>query len=95
MGSSLDLIDAFKEDMKNEFDMSDLGLMSYFLGMEVHQSSNEIFIYQSKYVRDMLNKFGLNECKLVAMPIACREVLSLDDGAEKANKIQYKSMVGG
>lgn len=44
MGSSLDLIDTFKEDMKKEFDMSDLGLTSYFLGMEVHQSSSEIFV---------------------------------------------------
>lgn len=79
IGSSSDLIDAFKEDMKKEFDMSDLGLMNYFLGMEVHQSSNEIFVCQSKYVRDMLKKFGLNECKPVATPIACGEVLSLDE----------------
>lgn len=94
MGSCLNLIYTFKEDMKKEFDMSDLGLMSYFLRMQVHQSSSEIFVCQSKYVRDMLKIFGLNECKPIATPIACGKVLSLNDGVEKENKIDYKSIVG-
>lgn len=94
MGSSLDLIDTFKEDMKKEFDMGDLRLRSYFLGMEVHQSNSEIFVCQPNYVRDMLKRFGLNDIKLVATPIACGEVLTLYDGSKKANEMEYKSIVG-
>lgn len=60
--------------------MTDLGLMSYFLGMEVHQTHDEIFLCQTKYAREMLKRFGMSECKPVATPIAHGECLSLDDG---------------
>jgi len=63
MGSSSSLCDSFKYEMKKELDMNDLGLMSYFLGMEVHQTYNEIFLCQAKYAREMLNKFGKSKCK--------------------------------
>lgn len=55
--------------------MKDLGLMHYFLGMEVHQNSDEIFVYQTKYAKDMLKKFGMDGCKHVSIPIAHGELL--------------------
>jgi len=86
MGSSSSLYDSFKAKMKKEFDMTDLGLISYFLGMVVHQTYDEIFLYQDNYAREMLNKFVMNECNLVATPITHRELLRSNDGVEKVNK---------
>ena len=68
--------------------MIDLGLMSYFLGMEVHQTHDEIFLCQTKYSRETFKKFGMSEWKLVATPIEHGEILCLDDGAEKVNKTE-------
>jgi hypothetical protein len=45
--------------MKNEFEMTDLGLMRYFLGIEVHEPKNGIFISQSKYARKILKIFNM------------------------------------
>ena len=47
----------FKATMKCTFEMSDLGKMAYFLGMEVHQWEDGVFIYQKKFVDDLLIKF--------------------------------------
>lgn len=47
----------FKKSMMVEFEMSDLGMMHYFVGIELVQSANEIFISQKKYVQDILDRF--------------------------------------
>jgi len=62
--------------------------------MEVHQTHDEIFLFQAKYARDMLKTFGMSECKHVATLIAHGELLCSDDGDEKVNKIEYKSIMG-
>jgi len=74
MGSSSSLFDSFKFEMNKEFDMNDLGLMRYFLGMELNQTHDEIFLFQAKYARGMLKKFGMSEYKLVATLIAHGEI---------------------
>ena len=60
---NIKLLAEFKREMENVFDMSDLGVMNYFLGMEIHQSSSRIFLSQRKYVVDVLNRFKLESCK--------------------------------
>jgi hypothetical protein len=52
-------IEEFKSIMKDEFEMTDLGLMRYFLVIEVHQSGNGIFISQSKYVHEILKRISM------------------------------------
>ena len=49
----------FKQSRKEEFDMTDLGKMKYFLGIEVTQNAQGIFIYQKKYAREVLEQFGM------------------------------------
>lgn len=53
----LSIIENFKKSMMVEFDMSDLGIMHYFLGLEVNQSADGIFVSQKKYVREILDRF--------------------------------------
>jgi len=62
-------IDLFKVDMKKEFEIIDLGLMKYFLGIEVNQNGNGIFISQSKYANDILKRFNMTNYKPALTPI--------------------------
>jgi hypothetical protein len=59
----------FKNSMVREFDMTDLGKMKYFLGVEVLQGPNGIHISQRKYALEVLKKFGIEDCNLVHNPI--------------------------
>ena len=94
MGSSSKMNDKFKAAMMNEFEMKDLGIMKYFLGMEVYQSKDEIFICQTKYAQDMLNKFHMLDCHPSPTPSAHGEVLCRDDGADLVDEKTYRSIVG-
>ena len=93
-GSKPILVNQFKEQMKQVFEMTDLGEMSYFLGMEVIQSQQEIFISQHKYARDVLKKFNMESCKSISTPLMENEKLSKDDGAAKVDEGLYRSLVG-
>jgi hypothetical protein len=52
-----------KKELATEFDMKDLGLMHYYLGLEVWQKHGEVFLGQGKYVVKILQKFGMMDCK--------------------------------
>ena len=58
-GSSMKQIDNFKKEMKDVFEMTDLGRMTFFLGMEIQQKQNEMFICQQKYAKEILKKFKM------------------------------------
>ena len=60
-GNNVSLIVGFKQEMMQAFEMIDLGLMTYFLGMEINQKENEIFVCQKKYAKEILKKFKLEE----------------------------------
>jgi hypothetical protein len=63
------LIAQTKRELSEEFEMKDLGLMHYFLGLEVWQKPGEIFLSQSKYVVDILRRFGMMDCKSMTTPM--------------------------
>ena len=65
--------------MMREFDMSDLGMMKYFLGIEVIQNEVGIFICQRKYAREVLEKFGMENSNSVKNPIISGTRLSKDE----------------
>jgi hypothetical protein len=68
-GNDGKMFQEFKNSMKAEFDMTDLGMMRYFLGIEVVQSSAGIFITQKKYAKEILERFNLHNCNPVKNPI--------------------------
>jgi hypothetical protein len=55
----------FAKDMQNEFEMSLLGQLSFFLGLHIRQRNQGIFISQTKYIKEMLKRFGMEDFKLV------------------------------
>ena len=93
-GSSERLIDGFKQDMMQGFEMYDLGLMTYFLGMEITQGKDEFFICQKKYAKEILKKFKMENCKEISAPMNHKEKLSRDDGAEKVEETYFSCFIG-
>eukprot|EP00253_Pinus_taeda_P033165 PITA_33165 len=58
-----------KDDLAREFEMKDMGLMYYFLGMEVWQKDGELFVSQGKYANEILRKFHMEKCKPMQNPL--------------------------
>jgi hypothetical protein len=87
-------IDDFKNAMKTEFEMTDLGLMKYFLGIEVDQSDDGIFICQTKYENEVLKRFRMLNCKPATTPMATGTKLSKDDVGSYVDPTLYKKLVG-
>jgi len=73
--SSIFLVNEFKSQMINEFEMLDMCLLHYFLVLEVYQTEDGIFISQRKYASDLLNKFDMSNCKPVTTPMNLNEKL--------------------
>ena len=95
MGSYNSSVAEFKKCMMNSFEMSNLGLLHYCLGLEVKQGSDEIFISQKKYAMDLLKKSNMINCKVAVTPMNVNEKLKLKDGTSLINVIHYRSLVGG
>jgi hypothetical protein len=80
--------------MQNEFEMSLLGELSFFLGLQIHQRNQGIFISQTKYIREMLKRFRMKDCKLVTTPMQTSFKLSKDDDSKSTDQRKYRSMIG-
>eukprot|EP00253_Pinus_taeda_P023320 PITA_23320 len=88
------LIENFKTVMKEEFEMTDMGLLKYFLGMEVEQNENEIFISQAKYVNEVLERFNMQDSKAAITPKVMGLKLNKEDSNKDFDPSLYKSIVG-
>ena len=64
------LIKSCKEDLAREFEMKDMGLMHYILGMKVWQKDGEVFVSQGKYANEILRRFHMEKCKPMQTPLA-------------------------
>jgi Reverse transcriptase (RNA-dependent DNA polymerase)/gag-polypeptide of LTR copia-type/Integrase core domain/GAG-pre-integrase domain len=93
-GNNEKLMEEFKKDMMETYEMSDLGLLHYFLGIGVCQADTSIFINQKKYAENILIKFKMQDSKPVATPLMSNERLKSEDGAKKADSTLYRSLVG-
>jgi hypothetical protein len=84
----------FAKDMHNEFEMSLLGELSFFLGLQICQRNQGIFISQTKYIREMLKRFRMEDCKPVNTPMQTSCKLRKDDDSKSTDQRQYRSMIG-
>nr|GEW58405.1 hypothetical protein [Tanacetum cinerariifolium] len=80
--------------MKSRFEMSMMGEMMFFLSLRVNQSPSGIFINQSKYVHEILKKYGLNTCNIVGTPMDIKHKLDLDHIGTSFDATKYHSMIG-
>ncbi|KAJ0911130.1 putative RNA-directed DNA polymerase [Helianthus annuus] len=90
-----EMVTEFKQGMKSTFEMTDMGSLKYFLGLEVKQTTEGIFVYQGKYVASLLSRFGMSNCNTEDTPVNYNEKLQLKDGADKVDGEMYRSLVGG
>ena len=93
-GNNAALIDEFKLEMMKVFEMTNLGLMTYFLGKEIKQSQDEVFICQKKYAKEILKKFHMEDCKSMSTPMNQKEKLSKEDETEKVDGAHFRSFFG-
>jgi len=77
------MFEEFKRSMMDKFDMTDLGLMHYFLGIEVVQSSEAIFVSQKKYAGEILDRFQMANCNPIITPIELGLKLHKDQRGKK------------
>nr|GFA77405.1 hypothetical protein [Tanacetum cinerariifolium] len=84
-----ELCKAFEMLMKDKFQMSLMGELTFFLGLQVKQKDNEIFICQDKYVAKILKKFGLTDCKSASTPIDTKKPLLKDPDDSPFNLVAY------
>jgi hypothetical protein len=87
------MFESFKKSMKIEFDMTDLGKMKYFLGVEVLQNSKGIYLSREKYAYELLEKFGLQNCNSVKNPIMPDFKLSKKGEGVRVEATTYKQLI--
>jgi hypothetical protein len=89
-------VEALLNDLRSEFALKDLGLLNYFLGIEVKPSSDEIVLTQEKYTRDILRRVGMQDCKAMRTPLPTDKKLSPSDGDPLTSDdvTNYRSVVG-
>jgi hypothetical protein len=79
----------FRRVMKQKFEMSMVGKLTYFLGFQVKQLKDDIFISQSKYTQDLFKRFGMKDAKPIKTPMGTNEHLDLNTGGKSVDQKVY------
>ncbi|GKE22271.1 putative ribonuclease H-like domain-containing protein, partial [Tanacetum coccineum] len=83
----------FKQIMQKRFQMSSMGELTFFLGLQVKQKEYGIFIIQDKYVGEILKKFGFSSIRAVSTPMETNKALTKDEDGEDVDVHLYRSMI--
>jgi hypothetical protein len=76
--------------MSQVFEMKYLGELHYFLGLEVWRNVGQTLFFQSKYVREVLKRFKMDQCKSSIVPMEKNVKISCDDGSKEVNGTMYR-----
>ena len=93
-GNDADQIEAFKIALRETFEMFDLGLLHYYLGIQFVQAEEGIYMYQTKYLHKILDRFGMQNCKPISTPVETGLKLSMYDAGESFDVHTYAAVVG-
>ena len=93
-GSCTEAIEIFKEEMKKRFEMSDLGSLSSYLGLEVRQGEDYIFLSQQAYARKILESDKLTEYNAVSTPLEARVKFTISEEDDRVDVTSYRSLIG-
>ena len=92
-GNYDEMIEEFESTMTREFEMIDLGLLKFFLRLEVKQGETGIFVSQEKYAKEILKKYKMENCNPVSTPMEPSAKLSKYDEEERVDANRYESLV--
>ncbi|GJR13082.1 retrovirus-related pol polyprotein from transposon TNT 1-94 [Tanacetum coccineum] len=84
----------FEKLMHSRFEMSLMGEMKFFLGLQIHQSPKGIFINQAKYALEILKKHNMDNCHSIGTPLATKPKLDVDLSGEPVDQSDYRSKIG-
>ena len=93
-GSSHALVAKFSDTMSREFEMSMMGELTFFLGLQIKQTREGTFVHQGKYTKDVLKKFDMGEAKPLSTPMSTTTALDEDKEGEGVDQKEYRSMIG-
>ena len=92
--TNISLCEEFSKCMHSEFEMSMMGELSFFLGLQVKKLKEGTFINQAKYIRDLLKKFNMEEAKTVKTLMSSSIKLDKDEKGKSIDSTMYKGMIG-
>ncbi|GJU85435.1 putative ribonuclease H-like domain-containing protein [Tanacetum coccineum] len=84
----------FEKMMHKKFQIISMGELTFFLGLQVKQKEDRIFISQDKYVTEILKKFGFSDVKTTSTPMETQKPLLKDEDGEEVDVYLYRSMIG-
>jgi hypothetical protein len=93
-GSSNSLVARLAEDMSRQFEMSMMGELQLFLGLQIKQSKEGTFVHQAKYTKDIVRKFKMEDSKAMMTPMSTTTALDADEEGEHVDQKEYRSMIG-
>jgi hypothetical protein len=93
-GLSNSLVARFADDMSRKFEMSMMGELQFFLGLQIRQSKEGTFVYQAKYTKDIVRKFKMEDSKAMETPMSTTTALDADEEGEHVDQKEYRSMIG-
>jgi hypothetical protein len=88
-----DFCKKFGKMMANEFEMSMIEELNYFLGLQIKQVKNGTFMSQEKYIKNMLKKFGMDDAKTISTPMGTNGNLDSDASGNMMDQKMYRSML--
>ena len=84
----------FSQNMSKEFEISMIGELSHFLGLQVSQTTTGMFIYQAKYLKHMLKRYGMEDCAPMSTPMTTNCKLSKNEDSPSVDVTHYRSIIG-
>jgi hypothetical protein len=93
-GSSNSLVARFAEDMSREFEMSMMGELQFFLGLQIKKSKKGTFVHQAMYTKDIIWKLKMEDSKAMATTMSMTTTLDADVEGEHVDQKEYRSMIG-
>lgn len=93
-GISQMMVDKFVQSMTQEFEMSMCGELKYFLGLQISQSDQGVFISQSSYAQSLVKRFGLENYKVSRTSMSTSLKLARDEVGEDVDAKLYRRMIG-
>ncbi|WVZ85131.1 LOW QUALITY PROTEIN: hypothetical protein U9M48_032083 [Paspalum notatum var. saurae] len=93
VGLSYALVSRFAEQMSREFQMSLMGELQFFLGLQIKQGLEGTFIHQAKYTRDILKKFNMGDSKPMTTPMSTNTALDADEDREAVDQKEFREMI--
>jgi len=87
------LCEDFSKLMQIEFEMSMMGELKFFLGLQIKQTRNGIYTHQTLYMKELLKKFNMDDAKVMKTPMHPTTYLGLDEKSKKVDETQYRAMI--